>query len=76
MDEQKNKPVSSLVLGIISLIAWLLPLAGLPVSIIGLVIGIRKNYTTGIVLNIIGLVLTVANAAIGAYMGATGELFN
>jgi len=29
----------------------------------------------GIVLNVIGLMLTVANAAIGAYMGMTGQMF-
>lgn len=74
----QNQSTGSLILGIIGLIAWFIPLFGAPVSIIGLVLGVRKNYTTGIVLNVIGLVLTVANAAIGAYMGATGQhpLFN
>lgn len=76
MADEQNKSVASLVLGIISLIAWIIPLIGAPVSIIGLVLGVKKKYTAGIVLNVIGLVLTVANAAIGAYMGATGQLFN
>lgn len=69
-----GKSTASLVLGIISLVFWLLPLAGFPVSIVGLVLGVKKKYTTGIVLNVIGLVLTTANAAVGAYMGATGQL--
>jgi hypothetical protein len=30
--------------------------------------------TAGIVLRIIGLVLSTGNAALGAYMGATGQL--
>jgi hypothetical protein len=34
----------------------------------------RGMATAGIVLCIIGLVLTTANAAIGAYLGATGQL--
>ncbi|MBR4255256.1 MAG: zinc ribbon domain-containing protein [Lentisphaeria bacterium] len=75
---EQNKSVASLVLGLVGLIAWFIPLFGAPVSIVGLVLGVRKKYTTGIVLNVIGLVLTVANAAIGAYQGATGQypLFN
>jgi hypothetical protein len=47
----------------------------------GLVLGIkslqgpRKGVATaGIVLCIIGLVASIANAAIGAYLGATGQL--
>ena len=38
-------------------------------------LGYPKKYTPGIVLNIIGLMGSVANAAIGAYMGANGQLF-
>ena len=70
-----GKSTTSLVLGILSLIFWLLPLFGLPISIIGLVFGVKKKYTAGIVLNVIGLCLTVINAAIGACMGASGQLF-
>lgn len=57
MAEGENKSTASLVLGIISLFGCLSPLAGFPVSIIGLVLGIRKKYKVGIVLNAIGLVL-------------------
>ncbi|MBE6385212.1 MAG: hypothetical protein E7048_06070 [Lentisphaerae bacterium] len=72
MSEKKN--TVSLVLGIVSLIAWLLPLVGFPVSIVGLILGIKDKYTTGIILNVIGLAITVANSAIGAFMGANGML--
>ena len=71
----KSRDLVSLSLGILSLLFWLIPLLGFPVSIVGLVFGIRRKYTPGIILNIIGLCLTVANAAIGAYMGATGQLW-
>ena len=74
MADGENKSTASLVLGIISLIAWLLPLAGFPVSIIGLILENRKKYTVGTVLNVIGLMLCVANSAIGAFMGATGQM--
>jgi hypothetical protein len=76
-----GQATASLVLGIVSLIAWLLPIVGLPVAITGLVLGIlsasgvkRGMAITGIVLSSIGLVLGVINFAVGAYLGATGQL--
>ncbi len=75
--QHDNKAISSLILGILSLICWLLPLIGYPVSIIGIVMGIKSKNTTsqnlalaGLILSIIGLAITVANSAIGAYMYA------
>jgi peptidoglycan/LPS O-acetylase OafA/YrhL len=75
------KPIWSLCLGLFGLLAWLLPIIGLPTTITGLVLGIesvngsRKGMATaGIVLCIIGLVLSTGNAALGAYLGATGQL--
>ena len=77
----KNGTIS-MVLGIASMILWCLPILGLPASIIGLVLGIkaqRENPSgaalTGIVLSSIGLVASIVNAGVGAYMGATGKLF-
>ena len=39
MAKHNGKATASLVLGIISMIAWLLPLIGYPVSIVGLIMG-------------------------------------
>ena len=76
-----GKAIASLCLGLFGLIAWFLPIIGLPTTITGLVLGIksmngpRKGMAiAGIVLCIIGLVAATANAAIGAYLGATGRL--
>jgi len=76
-----GKAVTSLVLGIVGMLAWLLPIIGLPVTITGLVFGIRSMNSankgiaiTGLTLSIIGIVLSIIDAAIGAYMGATGQL--
>lgn len=73
--------IAGFVLGVFSLLAWLLPIIGLPVSIAGLVFGIKGTRTEskvvaiiGIVLSVLGLVLSIVNAAIGAYLGATGQL--
>lgn len=80
--KHNGKAVASLVLGIISLLVWLVPLFGYPVSIVGLVMGVygvqswKKNIgMAGLILSIIGLVLCIANSAIGAYLGATGQMF-
>lgn len=82
METNNGKATASLVLGIMSLIAWLLPLIGFPVSIIGLIMGLYGRNSDrvgsaniGLCLSIIGLVICVANSAIGAYMGSTGQLF-
>ena len=79
--QSSGKAVASLVLGLIGMLAWLFPLLGLPVNIVGLVLGIQSLRTSrrslaiaGLVLCIIGLTLTVINSAIGAYLGATGQL--
>lgn len=78
-DSVKNSAAKNgLVLGIFSLICWIVPLAGFPVSIVGLVQSIRgqksdnkSKATAGLVLNIIGLVATIVNSSIGAFMGVT-----
>jgi len=80
-DATKNgKATASLVLGIIGLFTWFIPIIGLAVNIVGLVFGIkglkslkRGMATAGIVLCIIGLLASVVNASIGAYLGVTGQ---
>lgn len=75
-----GKATAGLVLGCIGLIAWFVPLFGAPITILGLVFGIkglksdkRGMAVAAIVLSSIGLLLTIINASIGAYMGATGQ---
>lgn len=80
-DASKNgSAVLGLVLGIIGLLAWIIPLIGAPITIIGLISSIkgiksmkRGTAVTAVVLSSIGLFLTIVNASIGAYMGATGQ---
>jgi len=61
-------------------VLWFIPILGLPVQIVGLVFGVkswhapkRNMAVAGVVLCIIGLVLSLVNASVGAYMGATGQ---
>jgi len=73
----EGKTTAGLVLGIISLLAWLIPLAGFPISIIGLVLTVKagknaKFYSVALVLCIIGIALTSFNSIIGAVLGYIG----
>jgi hypothetical protein len=73
---------AALVLGILSLVAWLLPILGLPVSAAGLGLGVagrqsgrRRRAIAAIVLASLGLALTILNAGVAtyqAYLGASG----
>ncbi len=84
MTQPKNdgKAIASFVLGIIGLVAWLIPLLGFPISIVGLVLaslslnkGQKGKAVVGLVLCILGLVATLINSVIGAYLGVTGQLY-
>lgn len=70
-----GKSTASLVLGIINCLMWLLPIIGIPVGIAGLILGCKKRYTAGIILNAVTLTAAVVNSIIGAIQGAQGKLF-
>ncbi len=72
--------IAGFVIGLAELVGWCLPLVGLPLGITGLVLSCkglgsanRGLAIAGIALNSIGLLLTLANAAFGAYLAATGQ---
>lgn len=73
--------ITSLAMGIFSCLAWLFPLCGLPISVLALILGIvginsskRNLAIAGIVMSAIGLILTIINSLMGAYLGYTGQL--
>lgn len=74
-----NSPIpaqnnTSYYMGIVSLFAWLLPIVGLPVSIIGLYLGYKEkekgnnSIRNGILFSTIGLILSLINAILGGIM--------
>lgn len=72
--------IPSLILAIIGLIfSILLPVVTYPCSIVGLVMAVRKKAeyktTAALIMCIIGLVVAIANSAIGVFMGVNGMLF-
>ena len=82
MNETKGFSIASMVLGIVGFLAWCIPLFGYPVCITGLILGIvglnkggKGMAIAGIIMCSITLLFTVINSAIGAYMGATGQLY-
>ncbi|EGD49735.1 hypothetical protein Cpap_4177 [Ruminiclostridium papyrosolvens DSM 2782] len=68
-----DKARTSFILGIVDTLAWLLPIVGIPVSIVGLILGILGMKSTkrwmavvGIILSSIFLVAAIINVIIGA----------
>ncbi|MEO0587883.1 MAG: DUF4190 domain-containing protein [Planctomycetota bacterium] len=75
-----GRAIASLVLGCVAMIAWCIPLVGLPVSVVGLILGILDRQSpkrglaiAGVVLSSIGLALSLINAVVGAYLAISGQ---
>ena len=73
--DRSGRATAALVLGIVGLFASLVPIIGLPVQIIGLVLGIQSRKSTkrglaiaGIVLCSIGIVFSVLSALLGVLL--------
>lgn len=81
-EEKKGLSIASMILGICGLLAWCIPCCGYPVTITGLILGIvgikkggKGMAIAGIILSAITLLLTLGNSALGAYLGATGQMY-
>lgn len=79
-DTASGMAIASLVLGVINLITCCIPCCGVPLSLIGLGLGIgginspqKTLAIIGIVLNSVALLMALVNGAYGAYLGATGQ---
>lgn len=80
---ERMMAIASLVLGVINLCAWFLPICGIPLSLVGLVLGFlgmkdqsqKTLAIIGMVLCGLGLLAGCINAALGAYMSMTGNGF-
>lgn len=67
--------ITSFVLGLLNLGSWVLPICGFPMSILGLIFGFaslnspkRALAITGIVLSLIGLISSIINSALAAFL--------
>ena len=79
-----GRATAALVLGILAIPTALFPFIGLPVGLVGLILGLiakgdirRRGLTNmahakwGVILSSIGLVLTIANAVVGAILATS-----
>jgi hypothetical protein len=80
LKKQDKKAYLGLILAVLGMIAWLIPLFGVPINIVALINSIKaidsreKNISIiGIVLSAVGLILSIINAVLGAHLGATGQ---
>ncbi len=75
MEKLNQKANGTLILGIISLIAWVIPLFGYPVSIVGIVMGVKALKSekstfakVGLILSCIGLLACLVNSVMGVVL--------
>lgn len=78
-EKTSKKAIIGLVLGVISILVWVIPLVGAPVAITGLVLNAmaiksisRKIAIIGTALCSIGLIATIANLSLTFYMSTSG----
>ena len=71
--EKNEQSAAALVLSIISLITWILPILGVPFSILVLILGFRTFESTksqvAVGIALLSLIAAVINAIIGAQIG-------
>lgn len=79
-DKRNSLAMAGLVTGLLSLIAWLLPVCGAPLAISAVVLGFLSRHSSrrrmaiaSVVIGTIGLVLALGNAALGMYLGRPSE---
>lgn len=70
--EVSKKPI---ILGVVSMVMWLVPIIGLITSGFGIAISSKKSkeyqcksYKIGYILNVIGMILTIINFVVGMYL--------
>ena len=75
VDRGAKRAKAGFILGLVSILAWLLPVIGLPVTICGIVFsglglssGARNKAVIGLTLSIIFLIVTLLNSIVGASM--------
>lgn len=62
----QNSNESGTIFGVIALIAWIIPIVGLPISILAIVKGSKANESGSVVMGSIGILLSLIMAFIGA----------
>ncbi len=79
--ENNKRAVAALVLGLVSIVIWLFPIAGYITTILAIVFATKGRHsekkgmaTAGLVLGIIFLIVTLLNSILGAILGVLSNL--
>ena len=79
--ENSNRAVASVILGLVSIVTWLFPIAGYITTILAIVFATKGRHSekkgmapAGLVLGIIFLVVTLLNSILGAVLGVLANL--
>ncbi len=80
---EKIMAIASLVIGVINLCAWFLPICGIPLALVGIVLGFlgmkdesqKMLAIAGIGLSAFSLLLACGNAIYGVYIATQGMSF-
>lgn len=75
-EKGKTQSIIGLILGLVSIVAWYIPLIGFPITIIGIIfsaIGMKSQTNkgkaiAGLTLSIIFLIVTIVNSVLGAIL--------
>lgn len=78
-EKGKTQAIIGLILGLVSIVAWYIPLIGFPVTICGIIfsaVGMKSQNNkgkaiAGLTLSIIFLVITIVNSFLGAILATS-----
>lgn len=78
-EKGKTQAIIGLILGLVSIVAWYIPLIGFPVTVCGIIfsaIGMKSQTNkgkaiAGLTLSIIFLVVTIVNSVLGAILATS-----
>lgn len=78
-EKGKTQAIIGLILGLVSIVAWYIPLIGFPITICGIIfssIGMKSQTNkgkaiAGLTLSIIFLVVTIVNSILGAILATS-----
>jgi hypothetical protein len=76
---RSGKARASLVLGLAAMISWCFPPVGFPIALAGLILGMaglesenRRSAIAGVVLSVLGIVLSIVAAGTGLFLAILG----
>ena len=77
-DKKETKAIVGFILGLVGIIAWFLPIIGVPVTILGIIFSAlgmntknKNKAIAGLILSIVFLIVTLINSFLGVLMTST-----